>query len=108
MAQSGLAYLNGVQVVAGSNPAVPTRKIHKSGQQEKSLPAFFYVSFSELSFFWLLISVFIPDAFREGLKEVVCSAAVLCVRHMIGELSSNGWIGLYAVFLSHRRMQNDC
>jgi hypothetical protein len=65
------------------------------------------VSFSELSFFWLLISVFIPDAFREGLKEIVCGAEMFCVRNMIGALSSNGRLGLYAGFLSYRSMQND-
>ncbi len=37
MAQPGLAYLNGVQVVAGSNPAVPTRKSNEKGQLVISL-----------------------------------------------------------------------
>jgi len=65
--------------------------------------------FLPISYFGLpMRGLYMPGAFREGLKEVVCSTAVLCVRHMIGELSSNGRIGLYAVFLSHRRMQNDC
>jgi hypothetical protein len=50
--------------------------------------------------------LYMLGAFREGLKEVVCGAAVLCVRHMIGELSNNGRIGLYAVFPSYRKMQN--
>ena len=100
MAQPGLAYLNGVQVVAGSNPAVPTSTIHKDGQKEKSLPAHFYFGLTKRELYML-------DAFREGLKEVVFSAAVLCVRNMIGELSSNGRIGLCAVFLSRRSMQND-
>jgi hypothetical protein len=57
-------------VVAGSNPAVPARKIHEDGQNEKSLPALFYVSFSTRRLYML-------GAFREGLKEVVCSAAIL-------------------------------
>ena len=87
-------------MVAGANPAVPTSTIHKDGQKEKSLPAHFYFGLTKRGLYML-------GAFREGLKEVVFSAAVLCVRNMIGELSSNGRIGLYAVFLSRRRMQND-
>ena len=87
-------------MVAGSNPAVPTSTIHKDGQKEKSLPAHFYFGLTKRGLYTL-------DAFREGLKEVVFSAAVLCVRNMIGELYSNDRIGSCAVLLSHRHMQND-
>lgn len=33
-------------MVAGSNPAVPTRKINKDGQKEKLFPALFYFGLS--------------------------------------------------------------
>ena len=52
------------------------------------------------------MEAFSSEAFWWGLKEVVCGAAVLRIRNMIGELGSGVGINLNAVFLGNLDMQN--